>query len=113
MNRDQHLIFGTLSFVPYIVLFFWINGTDIQIISLSYLGLLTGSIIPDLIEPATDWKHRGFYHSKRILKQLTKIFLLFSLISVLFQILLIISSFLLGYVIHLLADSTTKVGLMD
>ena len=30
------------------------------------------SILPDIVEPAVDYRHRGFFHSKRTLKFLSK-----------------------------------------
>jgi len=113
MNKNQHIVFGILSFLPYYLVFNSIHEIENQVILYSILSVLIGSIIPDIIEPATNWKHRGYGHSKRILIRLAQFLLLFSFIAIFFQYVLIVSSFLLGYLIHLLADSTTKIGLMD
>lgn len=113
MNKEQHLTIGTISFSIFILAIYQIREVDTQFLVLGFLGLLLGSVIPDIIEPPTSWKHRGFYHSKRILKQLIPICIIISIIAIFLQFMLIISSFLLGYVVHLLADSTTEIGLME
>jgi len=113
MNKNQHIVIGTIIFVLYLIFFFLMHPIDSQVIVFSYVALLAGSIIPDVVEPASDWKHRGFGHSKRVLKKMALVFFVCSLIAIVFQYSLIVSSFLLGYIVHLLADATTKVGLMD
>jgi membrane-bound metal-dependent hydrolase YbcI (DUF457 family) len=87
----------------------------IQIDVLFYAGLaaVIFTILPDLIEPATSWTHRAFGHSKRVLKGTFLVFLLFTLIALLFSYALVVGGAMLGYSVHLLADSTTPAGLPD
>jgi membrane-bound metal-dependent hydrolase YbcI (DUF457 family) len=78
----------------------------------AFLAVL-GSVIPDKLEPATHWTHRGKFHSKKTLSLAEKIFAGTALIALFTPIFYYISCFFLGYVFHLLADSTTKVGLPE
>jgi len=71
------------------------------------------SIIPDLIEPAGDFRHRDFAHSKRVLRMFYMIFLTTSILSLFIPVLLIISVRLIWYILHLLADSITKTGFQN
>lgn len=74
-----------------------------------------GSLAPDYIEPAYkhSFKHRNFFHSWKLLKIIsipTGVIIGFWLVFK-FSVLLYIGSFLLGYIVHLLLDFTTKMGL--
>jgi hypothetical protein len=80
-----------------------------------WLLFFIGSLVPDLIEPASkhSFRHRSFFHSWRLLKIIsipTVVIIILWLIFK-FSILLYIGSFLLGYIIHLLLDSMTKMSL--
>ncbi len=101
MDRHEHVTIGVLAFI---------------------FGLITvavGSITPDILEPATSWKHRGKCHSKRALKYILEISIVAVILGYVFIILAdlsifyIVSGFFLGYSLHLLADSTTPMGLPD
>jgi hypothetical protein len=76
-----------------------------------------GNLAPDILEPSRYFTHRDFFHSWKLLKILSiSIVITVSLwiISWLIfktQFFLFILSFILGYIIHLLMDSTTKLGL--
>ncbi|MEM3649049.1 MAG: hypothetical protein QW506_07810 [Thermoproteota archaeon] len=72
-----------------------------------------GSALPDLIEPSGDFRHRGFAHSRRVLNKLATIFLIFSLFTFFIFALLVLSAGLIGYILHLFADSTTKTGIPE
>jgi hypothetical protein len=84
-----------------------------------FIAVVLGSLIPDILEAPSSWMHRGLGHSKRALKLTTKVFAitaflgLFSFLIQIFSIFFIISSFFLGYAVHLLADATTEVGLPE
>jgi Predicted membrane-bound metal-dependent hydrolase (DUF457). len=70
-----------------------------------------GSVLPDQIEPATHWTHRAKFHSKKALKFTIQIFGITAFIGLFSSIFFYIASFFLGYLLHLLVDSTTKMGL--
>ena len=76
-----------------------------------------GNIAPDIMEPARYFTHRNFFHSQKLLKILlvsvAPVAILWIISWLIFksQIFLFIGSFLVGYIIHLLMDSTTKMGL--
>jgi membrane-bound metal-dependent hydrolase YbcI (DUF457 family) len=71
------------------------------------------SILPDWIDPPTSWKHRAFGHSKRVLKNAFLLFLLFTLVALIYPYAIILSGAFLGYVSHLAFDWTTPAGLPD
>jgi len=119
MNRQEHVMIGLIVFSLFTWIFYNIVKIPINMIIFGGIGALFGSIIPDLLEPATNWMHRGTCHSKRALKFTVKVFAIVVLIGLLsfffstFLIFYIIASFFLGYIAHLLADATTTVGLPD
>jgi len=119
MNKEQHLFIGIIAFVIYTWIFYFIIKISTDVIFFGFVCVIIGSIIPDILEPPRNWMHRGIGHSKRALKFSAKIFVitaLISLISIIFReflIFYIISCLFLGYLVHLLADSTTEVGLPD
>jgi len=104
---------GLVGFTIYVAVLLQIRPIDINVLIISGMASILGSILPDFIEPSTDFKHRGFAHSKRVLRKFTLFLLLISLAAVILPLFLTISSALLGYSLHLVADSTTTVGIPD
>jgi membrane-bound metal-dependent hydrolase YbcI (DUF457 family) len=119
MNREQHLLSGIIIFAVFTWIFTFLVTIPVNTIIYGGIGAAIGSIIPDILEPATDWTHRGVCHSKRALKFTGKIFAITAILGLLsffiamFSIFYILASFFLGYVAHLIADSTTTVGLPE
>jgi hypothetical protein len=122
MNRQAHLVIGIALFLVYFYaagLFHSTAGvltTGALFIS-GIVAVSVGSLFPDLIEPATSARHRGFFHSRRVLKIVCVFFLLMAF-PVLFihgisrsSLIFGISCSFLGYAAHLLADSVTRAGL--
>lgn len=118
MNKQEHLAIGIIAFFLYYFIISFIKSSN-NFIAYAFIAIILGSIIPDVLEPPTSWMHRASGHSKRALKLTAKIFAvtaiigLFAFFFYLFSIFYVISNFFLGYALHLLADSTTKVGLPD
>lgn len=113
MNRQEHLAIGTIAFLAYTYLLYLVIKTSTGAIGYAFIAAILGSILPDILEAPTSWMHRSICHSKRALKLTGKIFLITALIGLFFSIFYVTSSFFLGYTFHLLADSTTEVGLPD
>ena len=113
MNRQEHVTIGTIAFLAYSYLLYLVFKTSTEAILYAFIAVILGSIIPDILEPPTSWMHRSTCHSKRALKLSGKILAITALIGLFFSAFYVISSFFLGYVFHLLADSTTEVGLPD
>ena len=117
MNREEHVIVGILVFSLYTWLFHSLVNVSFNVILFGVISTIFGSIIPDILEPPTHWTHRGLGHSKRALKFVGYLFVIAALLGLLsifndiFFNSYIISSFFLGYVAHLLADSTTTMGI--
>jgi phosphatidylserine synthase len=82
---------------------------------IAWFLFLIGSLAPDLIEPAQihSFRHRRFFHSWKLLKIISILTIIVIILWLIFKfsVLLYIGSFLLGYIIHLLLDSMTKMGL--
>ena len=122
MNHGEHVIIGIITF--FIYNFF--NNSIINAIFNPLFGLsigslwligvflaVSGSVIPDQVEPATHWTHRGAFHSKKALRVSGQVFGVTAVLGLFSPVFYYISCFFLGYAFHLLADSTTKVGLPD
>jgi membrane-bound metal-dependent hydrolase YbcI (DUF457 family) len=101
-----------------------IRFSPITEISLLYgiVAVAIGSVLPDIVEPATSSHHRGFFHSRGVLACTLFAFIVTAAAEIAlpylpspsqfsFSQIYFISSFLLGYSFHLLADSLTPAGL--
>ena len=84
-----------------------------DVILMGAIASAVGSVLPDLIEPSGDWRHRGFAHSKRILWLTLLALLSVSPVAIFFPHLLMLAGVLIGYGAHLLADATTPAGIND
>jgi len=80
---------------------------------ISSILFVLGNLAPDYIEPSYHFTHRSFYHSQKLLKILAIFTAIAAVIWMIFKsrFFLFIVSFPTGYIIHLLMDSTTKMGL--
>jgi membrane-bound metal-dependent hydrolase YbcI (DUF457 family) len=117
MNRQVHLVIGIVLFLVYAHgagLFYRAAGT---LLVFGILAVVAGSLLPDILEPATGARHRGICHGRRALGFagmaffLTAIPVLFSPTVPRLSLVFTVSSFFLGYASHLLADSLTRAGL--
>ena len=81
-------------------LFFW------PYVGLAYLA----GILPDRIEPPTSWQHRAKWHSERCLQAMLILLIVGWAVGMLTGYFFLMF-FALGYVIHLVEDATTPVGL--
>ncbi len=115
-RRETHY---TIAFVLLILVYFLMNKLGL----FSYFGyavaILVGSVLPDVIEPAISngnrkaWQHRQVFHSKRTLKGILILIIPVLILGMFFNIFLYLFFGLIGYILHLLMDSTTKMGLPD
>jgi len=108
-GRDLHLVVAvSLSYVVGVGL----NsvGGSITASAFVVLAVLLGAILPDIIEPAIHWTHRGSFHSWLAFKYVGVI-LVISFILMFFTGISWIFFGVLAYGSHLALDSTTKVGL--
>lgn len=122
MNRGAHLGIGLICFFVYN----FINNSLVNVLVMPFLGIspngvwligtgavALGSVAPDILEPARHWNHRHTFHSRRTLKVILWVFAITALIGVFSALFFYVSAFFLGYLFHLLADSTTKAGLPE
>ena len=119
MKKGEHLFIGVIAFLAYTYFLSFIVRIPTDGSIFGFFSALIGSVIPDFLEPATNWMHRGICHSKRALKFVTTIFAITTICGLISFLIstsstfYLISCFLLGYLAHLLADATTEVGLPD
>lgn len=120
MRKGAHLIIGVLAFLGYAYLLGLLRETTNVLFLLGLFAVVTGSIMPDILEAPTSWRHRGIFHSKQALKCMVGTFGITAAIGLLpspliphASIVYGLSCFALGYLFHLLADSTTKRGLPE
>jgi len=117
MRRRIHLVVGTALFLVYAYILGKVHPESAVLLAAGFLGAVAGSAFPDLIEPATNSRHRGLFHSRRILRFTSVLFFAAAFLSVLRTPVLFsaaafpVSCFLLGYASHLHADSLTRAGL--
>jgi hypothetical protein len=122
MNHGEHFVIGLVVFFVYN----FFNNTIINVVLNPLIGFSVGtlwligvfltafgSVVPDQLEPPTHWTHRSTFHSKKTLEITEKIFGVTAILALFNPLFYYISCFFLGYMFHLLADSTTKVGLPD
>ena len=117
MQRQTHLVIGGLAFLAYSYPLSLLLALPAGTMLMGFFAALFGSVMPDVMEPARDWTHRGLCHSRRAMKIAAGIFAITALLG-LFQVFIrdlflayLASGFFLGYAVHLLADSTTPAGL--
>jgi membrane-bound metal-dependent hydrolase YbcI (DUF457 family) len=117
MNREWHLIIGGCAFILYQHSIEIVHATAHFPWIIGLLFVAGGSILPDRLEPAAGWRHRGICHSKGMVILMIPLFLLSALIAMIsppFPDVLFVylaSCFFLGYLFHLLVDSLTPMGL--
>lgn len=110
MNNTIHsLSAGAVAFLVAFVLISF--GLSHYILFWAYVGLAYfSSVLPDALEPATSWQHRKKWHSERCLMYML-IALIIGWVIGMFTGYFFLMFFALGYVVHLLEDATTPVGL--
>lgn len=107
-NRKQHAIAGLFLAVAFFFLLDWLKLSSA---TGGALMILIGAVLPDWIEPSYHYTHRSFWHSKKILKIVAWPIIPLFLLGFLTNFFFWISYLLLGYALHLVMDSTTKMGL--
>ena len=117
MRRQTHLVIGAIAFIAYTYPLYLLLKLPSNVILTAFFAALFGSVMPDVLEPAKDWTHRGLCHSRRALKFSGMVFAISAALG-LFQFFVpelypayVASGFFLGYAMHLLADATTPAGL--
>jgi inner membrane protein len=117
MNRTTHLLTGAVLFLLYAYFTGFLYGSAGGVFVPGMAGAALGSLLPDMLEPARNARHRGFFHSRKILKLAVVVFLLTFVLGLPVPgggqspLLFALSCFTLGYAAHLLADSVTRAGL--
>jgi len=117
MNRQAHLVIGTVLFLVYAYAAGSILSVSGELFAYGIVAVAAGSLFPDILEPPTSAQHRGICHSWRALKSVAVMFLLTALPALFVpgipRLLPVFaaSCFFLGYAAHLLADCLTRAGL--
>lgn len=117
MNTRTHIMIGAIFFLGYSYLIDAI-GKSVNVPWIyGLIVVVAGSIVPDILEPATNRRHRRICHSRGALMITALLFVITAIISTIilflsnFSVFYLASCFFLGYVFHLLADSITPAGL--
>jgi len=118
MRRNEHIALTIILSIPFFGLFYVLNYFD----GIYFMfPMIITTFLPDILEPPVDYAHRGFFHSKGMLRFLTIYVLMGSLIvlSISFVLGFVFHFFYyaffgaFGYISHLLGDATTSMGLPD
>ena len=94
-----------------IILYIFLPKIGITINPMYLLPLFFTTLLPDILEPANHYNHRKFFHSKKVLNYLLIGLVISFIISLMLNGFFYVFFGILGYVVHLLMDSTTKIGL--
>lgn len=109
MNHNAH-IWLSIAFSVGLGLLIWkLNLVSMIVYS---IPMYATANLPDFIEPAINWNHRRYFHSKRFFKFLTAclfISLLYSSFKEPKYFFLFFS--ILGYQLHMIADAVTWKGM--
>ena len=117
MKRQVHLIIGIGLFLAYGYMTGLFHNPAGELFVFGIIAVAAGSLFPDILEPATSPRHRGIFHSRRVLKGSALLFLFTAAPVMLIPVIphlagvFACSCFFLGYAGHLLADSVTRAGL--
>lgn len=120
MNHGAHVLIGILFFFAYAffhnamspVIHYPVPGAPVPWLWIpGFFLAVIGSSLPDILEPAKNRAHRRTFHSKKTLRTAGLLFALTAVIGLLSPVSFSVSCFFLGYLSHLLADSTTRAGL--
>jgi len=108
-SRNTHVGIAIILAIIISFILYKLNLTDF----VTYLiPMYITSVLPDILEPAIDYKHRKFFHSKRILKFLSKYVLgIIFILALIFNFFFYFFFGVMGYILHLLLDATTPMGL--
>ncbi len=119
MRKQAHLLIGAVAFLAYTYPLYFLVGIPANAMLMGFISALFGSVMPDVLEPARTWSHRGFGHSRRAMRFAASVFAFTAMLG-LFQyfdpslaLSYIISGFFLGYALHLLADALTPAGIPE
>jgi inner membrane protein len=117
MNSGEHTGIGIIVFLLYAYFIGHIVSSLNNQWIWGLIAVVIGSLLPDILEPARNYRHRALLHSVRALLASFFLFGATALIAVViaffseFSAFYLASCFFLGYMFHLLADSITPMGL--
>ncbi|MCG3217012.1 MAG: metal-dependent hydrolase [Candidatus Heimdallarchaeota archaeon] len=120
-SRKTHIIGGVIFSIPIVGGIYYYFASNFNyfllsgILAASLVLVLFGSLLPDILERPSNPEHRKFFHSWFMLSFIfiTAFIACFVIIPRFDHVFIIypIFGFLLGYISHLLLDSTTKSSL--
>lgn len=108
-SRNVHI---WIAVILMIILSFILYNLNLFDFVVYLIPMYFTSILPDILEPATDYRHRKFFHSKRVLKFLSVYVLgITFILALIFNVFFYVFFGIIGYILHLLLDATTPMGL--
>lgn len=108
MNKEGHFT-GTVILL--LILFFVFDYLGLDRYIQYLLFMFFTATLPDFIEPAFNYKHRQYFHSKSFAKILGALFVVSFVAGFLIEWVNIFAFLIVGYLFHLFLDSTTPMGL--
>jgi len=104
-NRDTHLGIAIMIGIVWVA-FAFIFGLEDYI--MYGWGLFFGAVLPDILDPWTEenrYDHRGFWHSRRLLRALYILLPITLFFGFAFNWIFAVFFIIVGYISHLWADS--------
>ena len=109
MKRKEHMGLTLLLAVPICIIFYYFSLDDYVYF---IIPMFFTNMLPDILEPATNYLHRKKFHSKRALKILSTYCLIsFFILGLMFNFFFYFFFGVIGYISHLLGDWITPMGL--
>jgi hypothetical protein len=108
-----HQNFGLFSYGIYILAVSPGHELSLGVAVLSIPVALVGAMYPDILDPPNGWKHRARGHAQQRLKKYFVLTVVLYPISLFVPFVVPVMAYLIGYISHLVADSTTPSGLTN
>ncbi len=113
-GSKAHQQFGLCLYVPYALFTVAALGpAAVGVSGASVVCLSIGAALPDILDPPTGWRHRAKAHSTTRCGWMLMYTAAGSILSCVHVAAIPFTAFCIGYLSHLLADSTTPAGLPE
>jgi hypothetical protein len=108
LNRETQLLF----FIAAIVLVAFLAGIDFIFDHFLHVIIFVfGSVLPDIIEPAHNYKHHNIFYGRLSMKIMSLAFVASFLLGISNQSFPLLSALSAGCILHLAVESTSEMGL--
>ncbi len=104
-DRNTHKGLALIIFLIYLFIVYIFSIWDYLFYG---FAIFLGAVLPDILDPWTKenrYNHRGYWHSKRLLKKLYYLLMISLILAFLFNWVFFIFFTVMGYLSHLWLDS--------